>query len=101
MKNQLKRKKPLRVAVYSRYGLPLPEVRPYSGEQELLAACRMGQVDHLLVESIARLGRNAEDALRITRELKGAGVTVSLPSSTARPGTRRRRSSPGAPASAE
>ena len=68
----------MRVAVYARVGTAPPEVTRYSLEQDLLAACRMGQVDHLLVESITRLGRNTMESWRMARELKSAGVTVSL-----------------------
>jgi len=78
MKEQFKLKKPLRVAVYARLGTAPPEITHYPEEQELLAASRAGQVDHLLVESIACLGKNTEDARRMTRELNNAGVKVCL-----------------------
>ena len=78
MKNKSKCPKPMRVAVYARVGNAPPEVTRYSLEQDLMAVCRAGRVDHLLVESITRLGRNIVDSLRLLRELQAAGVRVSL-----------------------
>ena len=77
MKKKYELPNPLRVAVYSRCGVPLPEVQRYTQEQELLAVCRAGQVDHLLVERFASLGRNAIESLHLLRELQAAGVKVS------------------------
>ena len=46
------------------------------GLQNLLAACRMGRIDHILVKSISRFSRNTTDCLSIVRELLTIGVTV-------------------------
>ncbi|MCL2817956.1 MAG: recombinase family protein [Clostridiales bacterium] len=81
MKEQLDLKKPLRVAVYARVGNAPAECEPirvYSDKHHLLIAGRTGQIDHLLVESFTRLGRNTVEALGLLRELTGAGVRVSL-----------------------
>ncbi|MCM1269808.1 MAG: recombinase family protein [Ruminococcus flavefaciens] len=46
------------------------------GLQNLLTACRMGKVDHILVKSISRFSRNTTDCLSIVRELLYIGVTI-------------------------
>lgn len=46
------------------------------GLQNLLTACRMGKVDHILVKSISRFSRNTTDCLSIVRELLNIGVTI-------------------------
>jgi len=85
MKNQTKLPNPLRVAVYARFGTdpqtPAQEgepIRLYSGKESLLAAGRAGQIDHLLVESVTRLGRNISESTQIASKLKKAGVTIHL-----------------------
>jgi len=80
MNNTFRLPNPLRVAVYARFGTA-PDacpVRVYSDEKTLMQACRAGQIDQLIVESFTRLGRNTDDALRVFRELRSAGVTVNL-----------------------
>lgn len=44
--------------------------------QRLLADCRRGLVDKILVKSISRFARNAKDCLETIRELKSIGVGV-------------------------
>jgi len=75
---------PLRVAVYTRFGID-PEgpqedepVRLYSGKESLLTASRAGQIDQLLVESFTCFGRNTVEALTLLRDLKRTGVKVHL-----------------------
>ena len=46
------------------------------GLQDLLTACRMGKIDHILVKSISRFSRNTTDCLSMVRELLKIGVTV-------------------------
>ena len=46
------------------------------GLQNLLTACRIGKVEHILVKSISRLSRNTTDCLSIVRELLNIGVTI-------------------------
>ncbi len=46
------------------------------GLQNLLNACRIGKVDHILVKSISRFSRNTTDCLSIVRELLNIGVTI-------------------------
>ena len=68
---------PRRVAVYSRYG-PIPQTLTITSEQELMAACRAGKYDHLLVKNHRHLARNAQDLLRLTREIRGSGTAIHL-----------------------
>lgn len=44
--------------------------------QRLLADCRRGRVDKVLVKSVSRFARNARDCLSTIRELKSIGVGV-------------------------
>jgi len=67
--------KPLRVAVYSRYG-PIPQAENIFNEQELLAACRARKYDYIFVKSHRHLARNTQDLLRLTREIQSHGVTL-------------------------
>ncbi len=46
------------------------------GLQNLLTACRMGKIDHILVKSISRFSRNTTDCLTIVRELQNLCVTI-------------------------
>ncbi len=46
------------------------------GLQNLLTACRIGKIDHILVKSISRFSRNTTDCLSIIRELLNIGVTI-------------------------
>ena len=46
------------------------------GLQNLLSACRMGRIDHILVKSISRFSRNTTDCLSIVREMLNLGVTI-------------------------
>lgn len=44
--------------------------------QRLIADCRRGRIDRVLVKSISRFARNAKDCLEVTRNLKDIGVSV-------------------------
>ena len=46
--------------------------------QRLLADCRAGKIDHILVKSISRFARNTLDCLQTVRELKQLGVAVEF-----------------------
>lgn len=46
------------------------------GFQNMMAACRLGKVDLILVKSISRFARNTVDLLEATRELSAFGVDV-------------------------
>jgi hypothetical protein len=66
---------PLRAVVYSRYG-PIPQTVSITDEQELIAACRAGKYDYIFVKNHRHLARNAQDLLRLTREVKSHGVII-------------------------
>ena len=44
--------------------------------QRLLADCKRGLIDKVLVKSVSRFARNTQDFLKATRELKALGVGV-------------------------
>ena len=46
------------------------------GLQNLLTACRIGKVEHILVKSISRFARNTVDCLNYIRELKALNIPV-------------------------
>ena len=46
--------------------------------QRLLADCRAGKIDRILVKSISRFARNTLDCLQTVRELKQLGVAVEF-----------------------
>ena len=46
--------------------------------QRLLADCRTGKIDRILVKSISRFARNTLDCLQTVRELKQLGVAVEF-----------------------
>ena len=66
---------PRRVVVYSRYG-DIPQLGSIASEQDLMAACRAGKYDHLIVKNHRHMARNTQDLLRLTREVKIHGVTI-------------------------
>ena len=57
-----------------------PAPQPTSGTifQRLLADCRAGKIDRILVKSISRFARNTLDCLQTVRELKQLGVAVEF-----------------------
>ena len=46
--------------------------------QRLLADCRAGKIDRILVKSISRFARNTIDCIQTVRELKQLGITVEF-----------------------
>ena len=61
--------------VYSDRGISgTKEARP--GFQEMLEACRAGQIDIVLAKSISRFARNTEILLETVRELRSLGVSI-------------------------
>ena len=46
--------------------------------QRLLADCRAGKIDRILVKSISRFARNTIDCIQTVRELKQLGVAVEF-----------------------
>lgn len=64
------------VKVYSDPGISGTRAEKRPGFQEMISECRRGNIDRILVKSIARFARNTVDALRYIRELKDLGVSV-------------------------
>lgn len=62
--------------LYYDTGITGTKAKTREGLQNLLTACRMGKVDHILVKSISRFSRNTTDCLSIVRELLAVGVTI-------------------------
>ena len=53
---------------------PLPKSEMISSG--MLADCRKGRIDKILVKSISRFARNTTDCLEALRELKALGISV-------------------------
>lgn len=66
------------VDVYADEGLTGTRMDQREDLDRLLADCRRGKVDKILVKSISRLARNTRDCLTILRELFRLGVSVKF-----------------------
>ena len=64
------------VDIYADAGISGVSAEKREDFQRLLADCRKGLVDRILVKSISRFARNTKDCLEIVRELKSIGVSV-------------------------
>ena len=64
------------VDVYADKGITGTSVEKREDFQRLLADCRRGRVDKILVKSSSRFARNAKECLEAIRELKALGVGV-------------------------
>ena len=64
------------VDVYADKGITGTSAEKRDDFQRLLADCRRGRVDKILVKSSSRFARNAKECLETTRELKALGVGV-------------------------
>lgn len=64
------------VDVYADEGITGTSAEKREDFQRLLADCRRGRVDKILVKSSSRFARNAKDCLEAVRELKALGVGV-------------------------
>lgn len=64
--------------IYADEGLTGTRMDQREDLNRLLADCRRGKVDKVLVKSISRLARNTRDCLTILRELFRLGVTVQF-----------------------
>ena len=62
------------VAVYADKGITGTSAEKRDDFQRLLAGCRRGRVDKILVKSSSRFARNAKECLKAIRELKTLGV---------------------------
>ena len=64
------------VDIYADEGITGTSAEKRGDFQRLLADCRRGLIDRVLVKSISRFARNAKECLETIRELKSLGVGV-------------------------
>jgi len=62
--------------IYADEGLSGMEVKHREEFNRMIADCRKGEIDRLLVKSVSRFARNQEDYIYFMRELMGIGVTI-------------------------
>ena len=66
------------VDVYADRGVSGTSAKKRPDFQRMLADCRQGRIDKILVKSISRFARNTKECLEIVRELKSIGVGVAF-----------------------
>lgn len=64
------------VDVYADKGISGTSAEKREDFQRLIADCKRGRIDRVLVKSISRFARNTKDCLEVTRDLKTMGVSV-------------------------
>ena len=64
------------VEVYADEGITGTSAKKRKDFQRLLADCRKGRIDKVLVKSISRFARNTTECLEAIRELKALGISV-------------------------
>ena len=64
------------VDIYADRGISGTSAEMRDDFQRLLADCKRGLIDKVLVKSVSRFARNTQDFLKATRELKSLGVGV-------------------------
>ena len=66
------------VDIYADEGISGTAIRKRTEFQRMIADCRKGKIDRILVKSISRFARNTAECLMTLRELKLLGVSVSF-----------------------
>ena len=66
------------VDIYADEGLTGTRIEQRTEFQRMMADCRRGKIDRILVKSISRFSRNTKDCLTALRELSKLGVTVKF-----------------------
>lgn len=66
------------VDIYADEGLSGLDARKRDEFNRMLADCRAGKIDRILVKSVSRFARNTRDTLRFMRELLRLGVTIQF-----------------------
>lgn len=66
------------VDIYADEGISGTSIRKRTEFQRMIADCRKGKIDRILVKSISRFARNTAECLVTLRELKILGVSVSF-----------------------
>lgn len=69
---------PERMAVYADYGVTGAELHHRPELNRLLADCRAGCINRIVVQSTAQLARRTADLLAILQELQSLGVAVDF-----------------------
>lgn len=64
------------VDIYADEGLTGTNADKRDDFNRLVADCRAGKVDRVIVKSVSRFARNVEDCLKYIRELRASGVSV-------------------------
>ena len=64
------------VDIYADEGITGTSVEKREDFKRLLADCRHGKIDRILVKSISRFARNTKECLESIRELKSLGVSI-------------------------
>lgn len=64
------------VEVYADEGITGTSAKKRKDFQRLLADCRKGKIDKVLVKSISRFARNTTECLESIRELKSLGISI-------------------------
>lgn len=64
------------VDIYADEGITGTSAAKREDFQRMMADCRRGLIDQILVKSISRFARNTKDCLEAVRELKELGVNV-------------------------
>ena len=64
------------VDIYADEGITGTSAEKREDFQRLLADCRRGLIDRVLVKSISRFARNTKECLEVIRELKNLGIGV-------------------------
>jgi len=66
------------VDIYADEGITGTSVEKREDFKRLLADCRRGKIDRVLVKSISRFARNTKECLESIRELKALGVSINF-----------------------
>lgn len=64
------------VDIYADAGITGTSAKKRPDFQRMLADCRKGKIDKILVKSISRFARNTTDCLETIRELKALGISI-------------------------
>ena len=65
-----------KVSIYADEGITGTSAKKRKDFQRLLADCRNGRIDKVLVKSISRFARNTTECLEAVRELKSLGISI-------------------------
>ena len=66
------------IDVYADEGLTGTRMDKREDFNRMMADCRKGKIDRILVKSVSRFARNTKDCLSTLRELSGMGVSVKF-----------------------